>query len=425
MESSLSAGTLGLGDQAVLSLTNLAIGLVLARELEPAAFGVYVVAFAVSLVGSSVQISLITDPLVVLGAPRTGGDQSRYFAALAILQVLFSLGLAAIVGLVALAISLLWGASSMLPVALAGVALALAPTQMQVFFRAVFFARLRTAHVFWNDLIFSALRLGAIAALILTGHLTVFLVFLSSGLSALAATGIAALVCRDLFSRGLADIRGISLEHWRYGRWLLATSGAYWCSGQAPVLLAAGMLTPVAAAILRACQYMVAPINVAFTGLDGVLVPRASRTLAASGREALDRFLRLFAMGAAAVVVFYSAALLPAAPATMELIYKGRYSGYTPIVAILMLDALFLAVARAPVMRFKVLGDTHRIFIGYAWAAGVGLSCMVVLAPAYGLIGAALAAPVSSAVLVLYLGRAARASRGAATTPGTVAVAEP
>jgi O-antigen/teichoic acid export membrane protein len=48
MRSRLSAGTLGLSDQLVLSLTNLGIGLILARELEPAAFGIYVVAFAVS-----------------------------------------------------------------------------------------------------------------------------------------------------------------------------------------------------------------------------------------------------------------------------------------------------------------------------------------------------------------------------------------
>ena len=69
-------------------------------------------------------------------------------------------------------------------------------------------------------------------------------------------------------------------EHWRYGRWMLATSAAYWGSGQAPALISSAMIDPVAAAILKACQYLVAPLNVAFTGLDGVLAPRTSERVA-------------------------------------------------------------------------------------------------------------------------------------------------
>jgi len=395
------AGAFAIADQVLLSLANLAAGLALARELTPAAFGAYVVAFAVLLIGSSVQVALVTDPLVIFGSPRTGASQARYFAALLRIQIILASSLAVTLGLTAFGLQVAWGQTSEIPIALFGVAIVVIPLQVQWFLRSVFFARLRPATVFWNDLLGAILRLALLAALILSDRLSAFTALLASGLGGLAATAAALPACRDLVIAGAESMKAVWAQHWQYGRWLLATSGAYWCSGQAPALLASIVLSPVAAAVIKACQLIVAPLNVALTGLDGVVAPRASRTCAAEGEEALRRFCRRFAMLAAGGAILYGALMLPFTSSLMEFIYEGRYSGYASIVAVLMLDALLAAAARAPVLRMKVLGETRRIFAAYAWSAAAGLACLALLAPLYGILGAAIAAPVASGVLLL------------------------
>ena len=426
VRSGLRAGAAGIADQVLLSVANLAVGLALARALEPSAFGAYVVAFAIQLMASSVQVSLVTDPLMILGSPMPGAHQSRYLAALLRLQVGLSLSLGALIGVVALALHLAWRDTSHLPAALAGTAVAVVSLQAQSFFRAVFFARLRPARALACDLVLVALTILGLSVLIMQDLLSPFAALAVMGAAALTAAAAAASLCTDLL--GAAEsLRATWTVHWRYGRWVLATSAAYWGSGQAPAVVAAGVVGPVAAAVIKACQYLVAPINVVFNGLDGILAPRAARIRAGQGDAALARFLTLFALAAGTTVALYALFLLPTSSLLMELLYKGRYSGYTVVVGLLLLDALLSALGRAPVLKLKVLQDTKRIFHAYAWAACAGLAGLLALSPAYGIAGAAAAAPISSAALLAYLMVAARASRVSEAMPRPVAavVAEP
>ena len=396
----VKAGVWGIADQALLSVTNLAVGLLLARELSPAAFGLFVITFAVILAGGSVQVSLVTDPLLILGATRKGPDQSRYFASLLWLQVIVSLSVAACIVIVSETTRFATEPHSPLAHALTAAAAVIVPIQMQGLFRAVMFCRLRAAAVFWNDLIYCVIRLAMMAILFQMERLSVYSALVAGGAAASIAAVAAAPACRDLLLSRAQRLRTTWRAHWDYGRWLLATSAAFWFSGQAPALVASAFLSPVAAAVLKACQYFVAPLNVAFTGLDGVLAPRVSRRKAEEGDGAVARFLRLFSLAAAAGVAVYALVLLPFTPTLLEFIYKGRYRGYAPIVLILLVDALLSALARGPILKLKVMGDTRRIFMGYLCAAVAGLGTMAVLAPMYGIVGAAFSAPVASAALL-------------------------
>jgi len=318
------------------------------------------------------------------------------------------------------------GPGATLSIALAGVALAIVPSQLQTFLRAVFFARLRAGAVLANDIIFTTLRLAALGALMAAGALTPLNAILVAGAAALAAALVALPACRDfLTARG--SVSETWSEHWRYGRWLLATAGAFWCSGQMPTVMASSLLSPVAAAIIKACQYLVAPLNVAFNGLDGVLAPRASRVRAGEGAAALARFLRLFAICSGTGVALYALLVLPAAPWIMDFVYKGRYSGYVPIVGVLLLDALLSALGKASILRLKITADTRGIFVGYVWSAVTGLTCLALLAPIWGVMGAAIAAPVSSGTLLVYLmaTRPRTATREMAVAAAPAAVEQP
>ncbi|MGH9870461.1 MAG: lipopolysaccharide biosynthesis protein [Candidatus Polarisedimenticolia bacterium] len=415
------AGILGVADQVVLSVTNLIIGLLLARELDPILFGIYVVAFALLLIGSSVQLSIITDPLLILGPARPQDLQASYGAALMRIQCTVSTGLAIIGGLGAGALWLASAGTSQLAPALAGLSLALPFIQAQSFLRAVLFTRFRPGSVFFTDAVLSALRLVTLAALLFTESVTVFSVFVTYGLSALLSAAFSAYSCQELLRVQPEPLATVWHEHWKYGRWLLARSAAYWCSGQAPILLVSAVLSPLAAGVIKACTYLVTPLNVAFMGLEGLLVPRASILKTEFGGQALSRFLGRVAAGSCLAVCLYGAVTLPFSERLMSGLYREKYQGYSLIVAILLVDALLQALVRAPILRLKVYSDTRSVFLGYSFAAVAGFLALVSLAPTLGLVGAALAAPVSSATLLFYL---TTTRSGAAFSPDVPAPAQ-
>ncbi len=412
------AGAVGVLDQVAISLTDLAVGLALARELAPAHFGVYAVVLAISLTAFSVQVCLVTDPLIILGSRRDGADQRGHFAAIARLQAGLSAGLALLVALTAAACALVVPSSGFAP-AFGGLAVALVPVQMQLLVRAIFFAQMRPAAVLANDLAQCAVRLGGIALLFSIGALSPPAVFLLTGLASLVAALLAVpFLMAVIRSHPMPLSRALS-EHWAYGRWMLASSGAHWVSGQAPVILVSGLLSPAAAAVIKACHYLVAPVHVALNGLDGILAPRASR-LSGTGTADLHRFLRRVAIGAGAGAALYGCAVVPFADRVMDFAYKGRYSGYAFIVLLLAVDAALRGAARGPMLRLKIAGDTRSLFLAYSRSAIVGVAALVVLAPLLGLNGAAMALPLASLTLLIFLRTGSRAPVPSPATIPTV-----
>lgn len=397
----LRSGATGVMDQIVLSGTSLAVGLALARELPGEVFGAYAVTLAISLIGLSLQVSLFTDPLVILGAGRAEDEQRAYFGSLLRMQAWIGAGLG--VSTVALAsIGLLVTPDSQLWAAVAGLGVATVPMHLQIFIRSVLFASFKPGRAFLNDSVHCVLRLAALPLLAALGLLNPFWVLVVHGL----ATAVSILMASPLLVEILRVLplpyRSVVAEHWRYGKWMLAASGAHWFSGQSPLVLAAGLLSPLAAAGIKASMYLISPVNVALTGLDGILAPRASR-LATEGRGELDRFLMRVMILTTAGSLLYALLLLPVARPLMDFIYKGRYSDYIPIVAILLADTVIRSMARAPVLRMKVNQDTRRIFVGHALCAGTAVTALTLLAPMWGVIGAALSLPIASLVLLAYV----------------------
>ena len=419
----LRSGATGVLDQVVLSGTNLAIGLALAREQAPEVFGAYAVAFAAYLMGLSFQVSLITDPLVILGARRAADHQRAYFAALVRLQTGLSLALSVLVAVLALGLSLVSGSTDLVS-ALGGLGIALAPIQIQAFLRSVFLARFRPGATLLNDSIHCGLRLAGIPVLMAMGALTPFWVFSLHALASTISILVAVPLIKDILTASPLPHRSVVKEHWDYGRWMLATSGAHWLSGQAPLVFVSGLLSPLAAAVIKACQYLVSPMNVILTGLDGILAPRASR-LGNHGADALNRFLWRLGILATAGSFFYALILLPISRPVMDFLYRGRYSDYTSVVVILLADTILRGMTRAPVLRMRVIQDTRRIFIASAWSAAVGLCALALLAPTWGVIGAAMAVPISSLALLVHLiaipGRPTRMTDGMERQTTTVA----
>ncbi|WP_433021640.1 hypothetical protein [Kribbella sp. CA-294648] len=267
----------GLADQALSSLSNLAVGVFVARSSSVADFGIYALAFGGYTIALNVSRAVATEPLSV----RHSGDRSPAWER-AVRASTATAVFAGLVGmLVGLAIALFPGVPSK------GVLIAFAVTLpgllLQDAWRWAFFVVGEGQKAFLNDLIW-LLAMGAIfAGLYLTGSATAFSLTLGWGLGAV----IAAVAGR--FQAGVMPRRQL-IREWllshrdltpKYVGEMLAVSGTIQVY-MVGITVAASL---AATAGIRGAQVLLGPVNVLNQGIRMIAVPEAARALKHSYRR--------------------------------------------------------------------------------------------------------------------------------------------
>ena len=245
-----------LADQALISATNFATVVILARALAPRDFGVFVLAYTALLFVNGLQTALITQPHNVLGQGRTGDDYRRYTRSSAVGQGLFSLAAA----LVALAVALAAYAAglSSADVLFAAVP-ALVAWQLQEFARHVLYTENRLRTAFAIDVVGYGGQVVLILALVAADR--------ASGANALYAVAVASSAGALVGAWAIrASLRGrversYLAENWAFGKWLGAAIAASWLSGSLFFYLTAVVVNAGATAGLKASQTVLGPLN--------------------------------------------------------------------------------------------------------------------------------------------------------------------
>jgi thymidylate kinase len=223
----LRRGSWGIVDQMLISFTNFATMVLLARGLGPAAFGAFSLVYGGLLFANSLQGALVTQPHGVLSAGRRGRAYADYTAS-TLWSQMFLVVLGAAVSLAGAAASWLggWGITHLL--------LALTPSivawQLQEFIRRVLYHEARFSAAFWNDVISYGGQTVVIAVLwwmqALTGP---------SALYALMFTSLAASLLG--FWQLRTSLAGrfrweVLMENGQLGKWLAGAEMGYWLNSQ-------------------------------------------------------------------------------------------------------------------------------------------------------------------------------------------------
>jgi O-antigen/teichoic acid export membrane protein len=280
----------GLGDQALSSLTNFALGVLIARTVGVEQFGAFSLAFAAYLLLLSISRSYPMEPLPI-----------RYSSAP---EASFREGVAASVGSV-LAISL--GSSVVLAViglitggavsqALIALAITLPGLLVQDAWRSVFFAWRRGRSAFFNDLLWAIIMFPALLPVIESGDHSVFWPTFVWGASATVAALFGVFQSR-VIPQPLRT-RDWWREHIDLGPRFITEVIARTAGSQLSTYgigLAAGL---AAVGALRAAQLILGPIQVVFLGIGLIAVPEGVRALGHS----LERLRRLAMIMSAAIV---------------------------------------------------------------------------------------------------------------------------
>ena len=325
--------TWGLADQALSSLSNLAVGVVVARSSTVADFGVYALAFGGYTIALNVSRAISTEPLAVRhSGTRTPAWQRAVRASTATALLTGFLGL--LVGLAVVAVP---------SVPSKGVLLAFALTMpgllLQDAWRWAFFVVGEGQKAFVNDLIWLLAMLAIFGGLYLTGTQSAFTLTLAWGLGAV----IAAIAGR--FQAGVAPRRQL-IREWVQRNWdlspkyvgeMLAVSGTIQVY-MLGITAAAGL---VATAGIRGAQVLLGPVNVLNQGIRMISVPEAARALKHSYRRLWLVGLAIsFGVGAGALAWGAIFLLLPPVVGR-ELLGPGVWNQAHPVlVPVILLQAL-------------------------------------------------------------------------------------
>lgn len=278
----------GVADQAVSSLSNFALGIYVARTFGPIHFGAFSLAFITYTVVLNASRGMATDPMLVRysGAVRRHWRQATASAT----------GVALLVGTVAGLICL--GAGLLLPnplgPAFVALGFGLPGLMLQDSWRFSFFTAGKGGSALMNDLVWTVLLVGVIAALDLSRTGTVPRCILALGGTAWLAAIFGAV------QSGVMPRPGVTL-HWfrdhhrlsfRYLLENVAASGS--AQIRSTVLGAVAGLASVG--YVRGAEILMGPFVVIQNGVAQVAVPEVSKALKrSSGR--LARFC--FALGSA------------------------------------------------------------------------------------------------------------------------------
>jgi len=268
----------GIADQALSSLTNFALGILVARAVSPAGFGVFTIVFATYTIALGLSRAIASEPLLVRysASPSSMWRQGTRLASGAALLVGLGLGLCCIMAG--------WVTRGALCGPLVILGLTLPGLLLQDCWRYAFLARGSPISACVNDLVW-ALALFPVLVLLQRGQPSVTLLTLAWGAGGTAAAlfgihqahvvpGLRQTFTwlrdqRDLFPRFLGEFA--------------LSAGA----GQLTVYGLAALAGLAALGVFRAGYILFGPVQMLIMGVGWVAIPELVRTLQSSTRRLL------------------------------------------------------------------------------------------------------------------------------------------
>lgn len=342
----------GVADQALSSLTNFALALVVARAVDLREFGAFSIVFATYTIVLGIARAVATEPLAVRYSGAGEAELRRATAAAAGVSLSVSVAAAAACA----------GASAVSDGALADGLLALAVVLpgvvVQDSWRLSFFAAEKGRSALANDLVWAVLLTAGLALLLARSGppsaAEVLLVWGAAGGLAAIAGGFQTRALPSL-RRTPAWLRDTSALSSRYAGEFLTT-----VAGTQLTLFGVGVVAGLAqAGALRGGQVVLGPLNVLFMGTALVAVPEALRALRESRRRLEVVVAKVSGVLTVAALV-WGIAVLALPDSAGEAVLGETWDAAEPLVLPLTVWLAGLGAASGPTTALRALGAAGR-----------------------------------------------------------------
>lgn len=393
-------------DQALVSATNFLTNVILARSMPLDDFGRFALLYTVLLFAIAVQLGLIIAPMMSLGAKLDGEPRKSYFSVVTLHALLFAL---------LMAIGAIFCPDIMQGIVEAGgfaetrwaFVVCVSTFVLQDFIRRLFFTEGRHVHALAIDSVNCIVRLLLLIGLSLAGMLSVTAALWTIGAASalsialalrwLAIPGVAAA------HRLLVSSASISLQQWRFGKWLLGANIMSWVVSSGLLVLAGNWIGPGPLGVVRAAQNLVGVLLVILQALENLVPHQASARLAQGGSTALRRYMWKTSLVSGACIVGLAGVFAVGADFWLRLVYGAQFAGNAAVLVFAAANfvPLFIQVMASFVLRS--LGDARGIFYASLIAALVSVLVALLLVPDFGALGVMLAICAGSTVNAVFL----------------------
>src|SRR5215470_2827008 len=359
--------TWGLADQAVSSITNVTVGILVARSLGIVEFGALSLAWVTYAVVINLSRGLATDPLLVR---FSGVPDARWRAGVA-----QSSGTALLVGLATGAIGLLAGliVGDVVGSGFVALGLVLPMLLLQDSWRYAFFAAGQGRKAFLNDAVWAVALVPAMFLAARNGSVFVFL--LAWGTAGAVAAGYGVVQTKVL--PRIHGIRSWLTQHRDLGlRYMIENITI--SSAEQLRMYALGVIAGLASVgAVRGAQLMLAPFFAILMGISLVSVPEAARVLKRAPRR-LPLFCLLLGGGEAIAVSLGGLALLFVLPPEAGQDILGPvWQSASALIVPTTLAVMGGGLMDGPTAGLRALGAARRSLRAKLIAGAVYVSCGV------------------------------------------------
>jgi O-antigen/teichoic acid export membrane protein len=281
-------------DQAVSSLTNAALALVVARSVGGADFGAFSIALFTFGFVIGIGRAIVCDPFVIHFSDHSTAIDAGHRRQAVREASGASAAYGVVTGLLCVAVGVTLDGHA--GAALLALGISLPGLLVQDCWRYAFFAAGRPRAAAANDVVWAVVQFAVIGALLATGYNSVFLLTLAWGGAALVAAAVGSRQLRVLPAPGAAMrwFRATRELNVRLGLDYIVNMGAVNLS----IYLVGAIAGLIAVGAIRAAQILLGPLQLLFFGLSAFALPVLS-PLAGAG----DRLRRLTVLLSACITL--------------------------------------------------------------------------------------------------------------------------
>lgn len=374
-----------LADQAIVSGVNFLTGLLIARFLGIEAFGVFTLLWMAVLFVNSIQMAMISAPMMTIGPKQSDKERPAYYGAVVMQQAIFSC-LTSLLLWIGITLSdkvdPQWGVAYLaMPLAVS-----LFFFQNQDFLRRFFFTEGHPVLALISDAISYFGRTAVFILFFLYGTLTIadvlWIISISSALGAMV--GFTQFKAMTFNYKKLIPV---FKRHWVLSKWMTASAVMQWTSGNYFILAAGSLLGPVAVGALKAAQNIIGITHILFQGLENIVPAAASRHFMEKSMKGLNKYLLKVSLwgGGATTLIALTVSVSP--NALLGLVYGEQYEGYGNVLRWYVLSYVLMFFSLPLRSGLRVLEASRPIFIAYVLMTVFSVSAATTVVELWGVEG--------------------------------------
>ncbi len=401
----LRSGLLALADQGLISGSNFALGICLARFAGPESYGAYMLLFASFLLIANMYQALVLEPPNVLAFSLFPGRNDRYLRIVLAMHVLFTV-VFAVAGLALLWAAPALGIRGLLANALAGLLIAAPCTLLYWLARSFAYLEFAPAAAVKGSVLYCGVLALCVFAAFRSGGLTPKLVF-GCVAAASAAASLRLLVPRVPWGpaeSGEPDLGTVWGRHWNYGRWGLGSVGLSWAQTNSISFISGSLLGLREVGGLNALVAVLLPMFQVLTSATRLSLPRIAQIYTAHGITATRRPVIRVAVVLVALASAYAAAVSVLHNTVFHHLYGTRFMPYAWLLPFISLHVVAWAGITACDIGFNSIQAPHASFRIKLLMVAVMIPVNVLVTWRFGLPGAVIGVPAFSTLTAILMG---------------------